>query len=56
MNNARMDRLQSALQKAIGWFEEYAKLHRAKGTHDGDLKARVNQERADELRAELSQG
>lgn len=44
-----------ALQQAIKWFDEYAALHRSKGTPDGNDKAQRNQDRADFLRAALAQ-
>jgi hypothetical protein len=45
---------EAALRKAIGWFDDYADQHTAKGTEEGRKKAVTNQLRAAELRAALS--
>lgn len=45
-----------ALQKAADQFTEYARQHRAKGTHEADLKALTNDHMAGLCRAALSDG
>lgn len=45
--------LREALEKAIQWFREYERQHRAKFTTEGDLKADVNADRAVFLEAAL---
>jgi hypothetical protein len=52
-DNARIEALESAVKLAAVWFDEYALLHRAKGTADGNDKGQRNQDRADRLRAIL---
>ena len=42
-----VEELRGALRQAEDWFREYADLHRAKCSADGDAKARTNTERAD---------
>jgi predicted esterase len=44
---AELVRVREALTTAAGWFSEYETLHAAKGSIDGDVKARTNAERAD---------
>lgn len=52
---ADRDRMRRALERAEGWFRDYERQHRAKGTLEGNLKADTNEERADYLRAALTQ-
>lgn len=55
-------RLKEALEKAAGWFEQYAVEHYAKAKnapdggeqHSREVKGRLNRERANELRDALS--
>lgn len=42
-----VEKLRGALQQAEDWFREYADLHRAKCSADGDAKAQTNTDRAD---------
>lgn len=51
-----VERKNEALRKIEGWFRDYARQHRAKGTSDGNLKADTNDERADFARTALSEG
>jgi hypothetical protein len=41
---ADLQRTRDALTKCTATFREYAQLHRAKNTEDGDVKARRNEE------------
>lgn len=43
-----------ALEKAGGWFADYERQHRAKGTTEANLKADTNEERAAFCRAALA--
>lgn len=47
--NAKLKRLLEMAQKAAATFRRYGVLHRAKQTEDGDRKALVNDQIADEL-------
>lgn len=40
------EQMRAALSQAAEWFEDYERQHAAKGSIDGDAKARVNAERA----------
>lgn len=51
----RIEEIGSAVETAAIWFEEYARLHHAKGTRDGDHKARINEHRAEVMRSALKQ-
>lgn len=44
-------RLRKACDFAAEWFDDYERQHTAKGTDDGDRKARTNANRAAFLRA-----
>ena len=48
---AEVAELREALGRAAGWFRDYERQHRAKGTADAERKADLNAERA--LRLEL---
>ena len=50
---SRIAELEAGIKLAAVWFEEYALLHRAKGTAEGNDKGQRNQDRADQLRALL---
>lgn len=39
------------LERAAVWFRGYESLHKAKGTHDSDIKAVTNCHRAEEIEA-----
>jgi hypothetical protein len=49
------ERLRSKVETAAVIFEEYGRLHRKKGTREGDMKAAANERYAAEMRAALSQ-
>lgn len=52
---AKLERMQAALRKARDTFKEYARLHKAKRTPEGDEKAAANQALADELNEVLKE-
>jgi hypothetical protein len=52
----RIEELEAGLRLAAIWFDEYALLHRAKGTAEGNDKGQRNQDRADQLRALIGEG
>ena len=43
------DEMAIALENAAIWLRGYESSHRAKGTHDGDIKADTNARRAQAL-------
>ena len=45
------DDMAALLERAAIWFRGYEANHRAKGTHDSDVKAVTNCHRAEELEA-----
>ena len=47
-------KVRKALLDAEVWFADYERQHIAKGTLDGDVKARTNAERAEAMRAALA--
>lgn len=49
-------RMREAIAQAAEWFDDYARLHRAKLSEDGNMKADTNAERAAYLRAALNEG
>jgi hypothetical protein len=49
----RVRGLEEAVERAAGWFEEYAHSHAAKEATEGDRKSAVNAFRAQECRAAL---
>ena len=51
---ARLEGLERAAREAAAWFREYEALHAAKGSIDGDAKARTNAQRAERIEAALA--
>ena len=46
---AQVRLLQQGLKEAVDTFAHYAELHKAKGTHDGNLKAEANAQLSQKL-------
>jgi hypothetical protein len=51
---AAMQQALEALRKAVGWFADYERQHRAKRTQEGALKADVNADRSGYVAAAIS--
>jgi lysyl-tRNA synthetase class I len=51
---AEIERLRASLDEAVGWFRDYERQHRAKGSPDADAKAETNKQRADFLAQALN--
>ena len=54
VTRATLDMTKTMLYTAIGWLNDYASNHKAKGTVDSDIKAQINITRAEMLQEVVS--